>query len=66
MKDISIEYNVMDYATNGMIEIIVGGQDVWEIFQELKERGYKPIMDSDYEFKVRVDRNILDELGERF
>ena len=36
MKDISIEYNVMDYGTNGMIEITVSGRDIRELFQEMK------------------------------
>ncbi|MEG0237260.1 hypothetical protein [Cetobacterium sp.] len=66
MKDIAVEYNSMDFATKGMIEIIVSGRDIEELFQELKQRGYEPTMNSDYEFKCKVDRVILDELGERF
>ena len=66
MKDISIEYNTMDYGTKGNIEIIVSGKDIMELLQELKDRGYKPVIDSDYEFRYKVPRNVLDELGERF
>ena len=66
MKDIAIEYNTMDYATKGLIEIVVSGRDIDELFDELKERGYEPVMNGDYEFKVRVDRGLLDELGDRF
>lgn len=66
MKDIAVEYNSMDYATKGLIEIIVSGRDIMELFQELKQRGYEPSMNGDYEFICKVPRNILDELGERF
>lgn len=66
MKDICIEYNTMDYGTKGNIEIIVSGKDVGELFQELKERGYEPIKDNEYEFTCKVPRSVLDELGERF
>lgn len=66
MKDICIEYNVMDFSTKRPIEIVVSGADIMELFQELEQRGYNPIIDSDYEFRCKVPRNVLDELSERF
>lgn len=66
MKDVAVEYNTMDYGTKGMVEIIVSGRDIMQLFQELEQKGYEPTMNGEYEFKCKVDRVILDELGERF
>lgn len=66
MKDIAIEYNTMDYAIRGLIEIIVSGRDIMELLDELKERGYNVVMNGEYEFSCRIPKVILNELGNRF
>lgn len=60
-KDICIEWEV--YKINDDIDLIISGKDCLELFLELKEKGFKPRMNGEYEFKVRVDQKTFKELG---
>lgn len=60
-KDICIEWEV--YKVNDDMDIIVSGRDCMDLYQELKEKGFNPIMSSQYEFKVRVDQETFKRLG---
>lgn len=63
MKDIAIEWEI--YSTNN-IKLIISGRDINELFQELKVKGFNPKKSGEYEFTVRVNQEVFNELEERF